>query len=182
MSVRAAFILVALGMSMAARAANPADPFAGTWEARVNTGLDAYTLRLTCRSQSDCELQRSDTTKSGKPTAETIAFRGTRPLPSGPEPMRTALRYALEHRAEGSPNKEFATLQRLLGASVDARTEVVSCIGLDEKQLDFFVACSVRGATSKRPVLLFYASLLGLCGQGFCKHVIFPLLQADGKK
>ena len=177
MNVRAVLAVAwALGLPAPAPAAVANDPFAGTWEARVATANDAYTLRLTCRSQSDCELQRSDTTQAGKPTADTIRFSGTRPLATA-DPMRNALRYAREHRAETGANSEFAAIQRLLAASVDGKTEIEACIGLDEKQPDFFVACTVRGATSKRPVLLFFGSLLGLCGQGFCKHVVYPLVK-----
>ena len=172
----ALFVASLLAVPAHAAAATPADPFAGTWEARVDTGSDAYTLRLACRSQADCELQRSDTTKAGKPTADTIPFRGTRRLATT-EPMKKALGYALGHRAETGGNSEFAAIHRLLAENVNARTEIDACIGMDEKQPDFFVACTVRGATSKRPVLLFFGSLLGLCGQGFCKHVVYPLVK-----
>ena len=174
-------LAVASMFGMPASAAS-SDPFAGTWEARVATGTDSYTMRLTCRSQSDCELQRSDTTKAGKPTAETIPFKGTRPLEPSVQPMANALRYALEHRAEASVNMEFAAVHRLLAASVDAKTEVDACIGLDDRKPDFFVACTVRGATSKRPMLLLFGSMLGLCGQGFCKHVVYPLVKSGGSK
>ena len=178
---RAAIVAASmLGLSPCAWAAGPGTAFAGTWEAQVATGTDTYTLRLACTPRLECELQRSETTKAGKPEADTIPFRGTRPLGSV-EPMKKALAYAREHRAETGGNSEFAAVHRLLAARVDARTEIDACIGLDEKQPDFFVACTVRGATSKRPVLLFFGSLIGLCGQGFCKHVVYPLLKTEAR-
>ena len=167
-----------LTLSSLVLAAGPGDPFAGTWEARVATGSDSYTLRLACKSQSECELQRSDTTQAGKPSADTMPFSGTRPLPSV-EPMKAALRYALEHSGDTGGNSEFAAIQKLLAASVGPKTEIDACLGLDARQPDFFVACTVRGATNKRPVLLFFGSLIGLCGQGFCKHVVYPLVKAE---
>jgi hypothetical protein len=159
-----------------ALATAPADPFAGSWEARVVHGKSEYTLRLRCKSASDCEVHTLDPATKGKEPPP-IAFQSIVPL-RNPELARSALKYALEHRTQGSPNPEFAAIQKLLTAAVSARTEIDRCISLDDKQPEYFVACTVKGSNA-RPVVLFYGSLLGLCGQGFCKHVVYPLLKVQ---
>ena len=160
-----------------AAAAQPADPFAGTWEARVVHGKNEYTLRLRCKFASDCDLQTLDPAVKGKDQPPPISFQSAVPL-RNTELARSALKYALENRATVSPNPEFAAIQKMLGAAVNAKTEVDRCISMDDKQPEYFVACTVRGANA-RPVVLFYGSLMGLCGQGFCKHVVYPLLKVQ---
>jgi hypothetical protein len=155
MRARATWIAALLCAAMPAAAQ---DPFAGTWEARVATGSDTYVLRLTCRSRSDCELQRSDITQGGKPSAETMQFGSARPYP--PTQGKNALSYALKHRADTGGNTEFAAIQKLLAGTVTARTAIDACISMDDRQPDFF-----------------FGSLVGLCGQGFCKHVVYPLVK-----
>jgi hypothetical protein len=178
--MRLALVVPLVLLALSTSALGAGDPFAGTWETRVATGTDTYTLRLACKTRSDCELQRSDTTRSGKPTADTISFKATRPF-QPVDRARNALRYALQHQAEGSVNIEFAAIQKLLASAVNAKTDIDACISLDDQQPDHFVACTVRGATSRRPVLLFFGSLFGLCGQGFCKYVVYPL-EATGPR
>jgi hypothetical protein len=166
---------LAFALSLAAQAA--ADPFEGTWEARVIHGTSEYTLRLRCKSATYCDMQMINPAAMGKDATPAITFTGAVPQ-RNLAPPRNALKYALEHRTEGSPNPEFAAVQILLGASVSAKTEIDTCISLDEAQPDFFIACTVRGATA-RPILLFFGSLLGLCGQGFCKHLVYPLVKVQ---
>jgi hypothetical protein len=170
-----AFAVLVLGWLGSASAAPAADPFAGTWEARVVHGKHEYTLRLRCKTASDCEMQMINPAAKGKDALPVIPFPGAVPQ-RNLEPSRSALKYALEHRAEGSPNPEFLAIQKMLGASVSAKTEIDQCISLDQSQPEFFMACTIRGATA-RPVLLFFGSLMGLCGQGFCKHVVYPMVR-----
>jgi hypothetical protein len=133
-------------------------------------------MRLRCRSASDCEMQMIDGSAQAR-SPDALSFKSAVPLQRGYAPARDALKYALEHRAESGPNPEFAALHKLLAVAAGAKTEIDACIGLDAKQPEFFMVCTLRGATSFRPTVLLFGSLLGLCGQGFCKHVIYPLVK-----
>ena len=167
-----ALVYLALVASLPALAA---DPFAGSWDIRVAHGKDAYTMRLRCKSGSECDLERYDGKAMAAKPDETLSFKSAARF--RPDIAANALRYAIEHRAETSPNPEFAALQKLLPGAVNAKTEIDACIGLDDKQPDFFVVCTVRNPAAKKPVLLLFGSLLGLCGQGFCRYVIYPLVK-----
>lgn len=174
-TVCGALVASIVALAGPAAAATAVDPFAGTWEARVVHGKSEYTLRLRCKAATDCEMQTIDPAVMGKEALPPIPFPAA--MPQGNlEPARSALKYALAHRAEGSSNPEFAAIQVLLGAAVSSKTVIDKCISLDDKQPEYFMACTVRGATA-RPVMLFFGSLMGLCGQGFCKHVVFPLVR-----
>ena len=173
---RRALLASVLACAGPAPATASADAFAGSWEARIAHGKAEYTLRLTCKSGSDCEVHTLEPATKGKEPPP-IAFQSAVPL-RNPQLARSALKYALEHRTQVSPNPEFAAIQKLLAASVSERTEIDRCISLDDKQPEYFMACTVRGANA-RPVVLFYGSLLGFCGQGFCKHVVYPLLKVQ---
>ena len=178
-----AVALALLGLAMPAAAMAAGDPFAGTWESRVAIGAASYTMRLRCMSASDCEMQMIDAgTAKGKPEDSTIPFRAARPLPGSLGPVRNALRYALEHRADSAKTPEFAAMHKLLAATVDAKTEIDTCIGLDDKTPEYFVVCTVRGATTRRPMLLLFGSLLGPCRHGFCAYVVYPLMKTGSNK
>jgi hypothetical protein len=176
-----AILACALGFATGAVAA-AGDPLAGTWEARVASKAGTYTLRLACKSSSDCEMQLSDSSKAGKPEASTLPFKGARPMERGLEPVRKALRHALEHRADSKPNAEYAAIHTLLAASVDAKTELDRCIDLDSNETAYFVVCTVRGATTPRPMLLLFGRLLGPCGHGFCGYVVYPLARSGSRQ
>ena len=173
--------LVALALAVyalppQARAAE--DKFTGAWESRVEMERGSYAIRLKCRSASDCDMQMGDAGTAGKKAGEsTLAFRAAVPFERDIEAARKALRYAREHRAASAVNPEFAAIHKSLAASVDAKTEVETCIGLDDKSPEYFVVCTVRGATSWRPMLLLFGKLLGPCTQGFCGYVVYPLVK-----
>ena len=173
-----AVLLSVLCLTVPAAAMAADDPFAGTWESRVAIGAATYTMRLRCISASDCEMQMLDASSAKrKPEDSSMSFKAARPFPGGLGSVRNALRYALEHRADSAKNPEFAAMHKSLAATVDAKTEIDTCIGLDEKTPEYFVVCTVRGGTSWRPMLLLFGALLGPCGHGFCGYVIYPLLK-----
>lgn len=175
MRAAAAVFCAALGCLAAHAAAHAADPFAGTWEARVATPKNPYTMRLRCASAQECETQVvTGAPKDAQDPA--TAFKNPVARPNA-GPMREALAYALAHRKESAANPEFAAIHKLLAASVNEKTQLDSCVSLDASAPDFFVLCSVDRAASMRPVLLFFGSLQGLCGQGFCKYVVYPMVR-----
>ena len=152
-----------------------ADPFAGTWEVRVATEQNPYTMRLHCVSSTECETQVIPANAKEAKDAP-ISFKSARAQPNV-KPLRDALAYAHENRAQSAVNPEFAALHKLLAGTTNPKTQVDACISLDPQAPEFFVVCTVKGSTSMRPMVLFFGSLLGLCGQGFCKYVVYPMVK-----
>src|SRR5688572_7817313 len=133
--------LTLLALPLETRAAE--DKFTGAWESRVAMEKGTYTIKLRCRSASDCDMQMADSeTAKGKPEDSTLPFRSAVPYERNVEAVRKALRYARENRAASAVNPEFSAIHKTLAASVDAKTDVDTCIGLDEKTPDYFIVCT----------------------------------------
>ena len=173
MNMRRAFAI--FSTALAPMAAQATDAIVGTWEARVATEKNPYTLRFTCESPSSCETQIV-TAGPKESQDQPIAFKSVVPR-ANVGPLRDALAYALEHRSDSAKNPEFSAMHKLLAVSVNAKTQVDTCVSLDANSVDFFVVCSVKGAASIRPMLLFFGTMQGLCGHGFCKYVVYPLVK-----
>ena len=176
MSRRVLLVASLLALAMPSPAIAQADRFAGTWEGRVAWDSGAYTMRLRCRSASDCDTVVIDDKSKDRAGDIRMSFPAASPFPAK-EPLGKALAYALEHKAESLKNREFAAIHKQLAVTVTPKTELDTCIGLDPKDRQFFVVCTIRNPASFRPALLFFGSMIGLCGQGFCKYVVYPLVR-----
>jgi hypothetical protein len=169
-------IVVAGGLALGAHAAD--EWFAGRYQGSISFADSSFTLRLECAPQMTCALRSIEARKGEMPQGTDTTY-GAVATRADLAPMRAALRYAREHKADTIAHEEYAAIHAALRPVLDSPTDVDACVDLDGSgNRDVMVVCRMAASPWGEPAVLLFGALAASCGHGFCGYVIYPLRAA----